>query len=176
MYSSSCFLQLIVLSRSPSPPPLRKHHTYCRPEREINKHTAQRRAISSARAPLGSITAPFTPNNHGPLLPPPFTCFSCILPCATLASGVRRPRSGALCFLWNTQSSTRQQVLGEVPGTRYRRYARLLSFCFCLFAFVLHLRPLRDFFFANYTRTTADQNVTWPTYSTAQTGRSAPHK
>ena len=33
-------------------PPPRKYHTYCRSERDINKHTAQRRAISSAQAPL----------------------------------------------------------------------------------------------------------------------------
>ena len=35
----------------PMPPPPRKYHTYCRSERDINKHTAQRRAISSAQAP-----------------------------------------------------------------------------------------------------------------------------
>ena len=69
----------------------------------------------------------FAPNNHGPLLPTPlFTCFSCILPCASV-------------------------------GRR-------------------HLRPLRDFFFANSTRRTADQNVTSPTYSTTHTRQSAPHK
>ena len=52
--------------------------------------------------------------------------------------------------------------------------------CTRLFAFVvdfvLHLGSLRIFFFANYTRTSADQNVTSPTNSTAQTGQSAPHK
>ena len=50
------------------------------------------------------------------------------------------------------------------------------SFCFFVVGFVLHLGPLRDFYFANYARTAADQNVTSPTYSTAQTGQSAPHK
>ena len=50
------------------------------------------------------------------------------------------------------------------------------SFCFFVVGFILHLGPLRDFFPANYTRTTADQNVTSPTYSTAQTGQSSPHK
>ena len=47
VYSSFCFVQLIVLSRSPCTPP-RKYRTYCRSERDINKLTAQRRAISSA--------------------------------------------------------------------------------------------------------------------------------
>ena len=37
----------------PIPPPLRKYRTYCRSERDINKHTAQCMAISSAQAPLG---------------------------------------------------------------------------------------------------------------------------
>ena len=46
-------------------------------------------------------------------------------------------------------------------------------FCFSVVGFVLHLGPLHDVFLANYTRTTADQNVTSPTYSTAQTGQSA---
>ena len=55
VYSSFCFLQLIVLSRSPCPPPRRKYRTYRRSERDINKHTAQRRAISSAQVPLGII-------------------------------------------------------------------------------------------------------------------------
>ena len=40
--------------------------------------------------------------------------------------------------------------------------------------FVLHLGPLRGFFFANNNRTPADQNVTSPTYSTAQTWQLAP--
>ena len=56
VYSSFCFLQMIVLSRSPCMcPPPRKYRTYyysnCRSERDINKHTAQRRAISSVQAP-----------------------------------------------------------------------------------------------------------------------------
>ena len=50
------------------------------------------------------------------------------------------------------------------------------SFCFFVVGFILHLGPLRDFFFASYTRITADQNVTSPAYSTARTGQSAPHK
>ena len=55
----------------PSPP--RKYRTYCRAERDINKHTAQRRAISSALAPLGVIiNSLFAPNNHGLLLPASF--------------------------------------------------------------------------------------------------------
>ena len=99
VYSYFCSLQLIVLSRSPCPSPPRKYHTYCRSERDINKHTAQRRSISNAQASLGSINSLFAPNNHGPLLPAPFTCFSRILPCASVAGGISRPRSGALCFL-----------------------------------------------------------------------------
>ena len=57
----------------PMCPPPRKYRTYCRSERDINKHIAQRRAISSAQAPLGIIiNSLFAPNNHGPLLPAPF--------------------------------------------------------------------------------------------------------
>ena len=59
----------------------------------------------------------------------------------------------------------------QVPVVRAR--TRLFAF---VVDFVLHLGPLGDFFFANYTRTIADQNVTSPTNSTAQTGQSAPHK
>ena len=39
----------------PMPPTLPKYRTYCRSERDINKHTAQRRANSSAQGPLGVI-------------------------------------------------------------------------------------------------------------------------
>ena len=91
VYSSFCFLQVIVLSRSPCPPPPRKYRTYCRSQRDINKHTARRRAISSAQAPLGIvINSLFAPNDHGPLLPAPFIYMfqllnSCILPCASVA-------------------------------------------------------------------------------------------
>ena len=57
----------------PTRPPPRKYRTYCRSKRDINKHTAQRRAISSAQAPLCIIiNSLFAPNNHGPLLPAPF--------------------------------------------------------------------------------------------------------
>ena len=52
-------------------------------------------------------------------------------------------------------------------------YTRVVAF---VVDFVLHLGLLSGFFIANYTRTTADQNVTSPTYSTSQTGRPAPHK
>ena len=97
LYSSFCYLRLIVLSRSSCPrPPPQINHTYCRSERDINEHTAQRRAISSARAPLGIIinSLVFAPKNHGRLLPVPFTHFSCILPCASVPDGVSR--QGAL--------------------------------------------------------------------------------
>ena len=57
----------------PMRPPPGKYRTYCRSKRDINKHTAQRRAISSAQAPLCIIiNSLFAPNNHGPLLPAPF--------------------------------------------------------------------------------------------------------
>ena len=57
----------------PMCPTPRKYRTYCRSERDINKHTAQRRAISSAQAPLGLIiNSLFAPNIHGPLFPAPF--------------------------------------------------------------------------------------------------------
>ena len=125
VYSSFCFLQLSVLSRSPcSPPHPRQYHTYCRSERDINEHTAQRRAITSAQASLGIINSlAFARNNHGPLLPAPCTCFSCMLPCWSEVGGVSSPRSGALCFLQNHKEY--HQVLGvfffsEVPATRYR--------------------------------------------------------
>ena len=164
----------------PMCPPPRKYRTYCRSERFINKHTAQRRAISSAQAPLGIIiNSLFAPNNHGPLLPAPFIYMlqllnSCILPSTSVAGGV-------------SSLAEQRPVLSLKPhrvppgigrSTRYqvplvRACTRL---CFFVVGFVLHLGPLRDFFFANYTRTTADQNVTSPAYSTAQTRQSAPHK
>ena len=78
--------------------PPRKLHPYCRSERDTaNKHTVQHKAICSAQVALGIIKSLFAPN-HGPLLSAPFTCFSCILPCASVAGGVSRPRSGALVF------------------------------------------------------------------------------
>ena len=177
MYVLSTRILLSSVDRPLSVPmsPLpRKYHTYCRSERDINKHTAQRRAMNSARAPSGmTINSLFAPNNHGPLLPAPLACFSCILPCASVAGGVNSPRSGALCFLLEPhrvppgiRRSTRYQVLVV------RVCTRLFAF---VVDFVLHLGLLREFFFANYTRTTADQNVKSPPYSTAQTGQSAPH-
>ena len=45
VYSSFCFLQLIVRSRFPCPPPC-KLHMYWRSERDINKHTAHRRQLA----------------------------------------------------------------------------------------------------------------------------------
>ena len=55
--------------------------------------TAQHRAINSAQAARGIVNSIFAPN-HGTLLSAPLTCFSCILPCASVAGGVSRPRSG----------------------------------------------------------------------------------
>ena len=84
------------------PPPPRKYQTYyCRSERDINKHPAQRRAISAAQAPIDIITSLFAPSNHGLLVPAPSTCFSCILPCANVAGGVPVVRvcTGRYAFL-----------------------------------------------------------------------------
>ena len=75
VYSSFCFLKLIVISRSPCPPPC-KLHPYCRSERDIaNKHTAsaQHRATSSAQAAALGIINKLVAPNHGPLLSVPFT-------------------------------------------------------------------------------------------------------
>ena len=66
------------------------------------------------------------------------------------------------------------------PGIRRSTRYQVGRACTRLFAlvvdFVLRLGSLRNFFFANYARTSADQNVPSPTNSTAQTGQSAPHK
>ena len=65
------------LSVPMSPPPHPQIAPIYRSERDINKHTAQRRAISSARAPVGIIiNSLFASDNHGPLLPAPFTYVS----------------------------------------------------------------------------------------------------
>ena len=50
-----CFLQLRLSSLGPHVSPSPQHHKYCRSERNINKRTAQHRAISSAQAPQLSI-------------------------------------------------------------------------------------------------------------------------
>ena len=98
VYSYFCFF----FSRSLSVPlflPPRKLHQHCRSERDTaNKHTAQHRAISSAQTALGITNSLFAPN-RGPLLSAPFTCFSCIPPCASVAGGVSRPRGGALVYI-----------------------------------------------------------------------------
>ena len=129
--SSFCFLQLIVLSRSPRPPPPRKYHTYCRSERDIaNKHTARRRAVSSAPAPLGVINSVFAPNHRGPISAPLFQLHSSLRE----RSGRRQPltppaeRSPVLS-LGHTEY---QQVLGEVPGGRCR-----YSLCVCVLVCLL---------------------------------------
>ena len=77
------------------PPPPRHLHPYCQSERDIaSKHTAQHRVTSSAQVALGFIKSLVAPN-HGPLISASFT-FCCTLPCASVAGGVSRPRSGAL--------------------------------------------------------------------------------
>ena len=138
-------------------PPPPKYRTYCRSERDINKHTAQRRAISSAQAPLGIIiNSLFAPNNHGPLLPAPFMSVfrllnSCSLPCASVAGGVSSLAEQSPVLSFEPQSTTRYWAKYQVPGTVGR--CVYSSFCFFVVGLVLHLFPLRDFFFANNTRT-----------------------
>ena len=124
VYSSFSFFSCDCPLSIPMFPRPRKYHRYCRSERGINKHTAQRRAISSAQAPQLSIRT-------------------------------KRSRASPSCpfiYMFQLHSSLRER-----SGRRH----------FC---------PLRDFFFANFTRSTADQNVKSPTNSTAQAGQSAPHK
>ena len=65
----------------------------------------------------------------------------------------------------------RRSTRYQVPVVRGR--TRLFAF---VVDFVLHLGSLRNFFFAKYTRSSADQNVTPPPNSTAQTGQPAPRK
>ena len=102
------FLKLISLG--PHVFPLRKLHPYCRSERHaVSKHTAQRRATSSAQAALGIINSLFAPN-HGPLLSASITCFSCILPCASVTGGVSRPRSGAPVDTYRNSSRNHNSV------------------------------------------------------------------
>ena len=113
------FFHLIVLSPSPCPPPTRRQYfTYFRSERDIKKHAAQRRAISSAQASLGIIVnSLFAPNNHGPLLPAPYTCFSCILPSASVAGGVSARGAEPYALFRTTQNTTRYEAKYQVPGT-----------------------------------------------------------
>ena len=75
--------------------------------------TAQHRAICSAQAALGNIKSLFAPN-YGPLLFALFTCFSCILRCASVAGGVSRP--GAEPLYINTWSLAIRIVRTYVPG------------------------------------------------------------
>ena len=56
--------------------------------------TAQHRASSTAQVVLANIESLIAPN-HGPFLSATIA-FSCILPCASVAGGVSRPRSGVL--------------------------------------------------------------------------------
>ena len=176
MYSSFCFLQLIVLFRSPCPPPTPPPANITRTavQNVTSTSTAQRRANSSAQAPLGIINSLFAPSNHGPLLPAPFICFS-LHSSLREHCGRRQPlakRSPMLSLeLHRVPPGIRRSTRYQVPVVRV--CTRLFAF---IVDFVLHLGPLRDFSFANYTRTTADPNVKSPTYSTAQTGQSAPHK
>ena len=92
---------LIVLSRSLIPPPP-ANSTRTADQNVTSsistQHSAQHRAPinSSAQATLGIINSLVAPN-HGPLLSAPFTCFSCILPCASEAGGVQPPAEPSPC-------------------------------------------------------------------------------
>ena len=153
------------------PPPPRKYHTYCHSERDINKHPAQRRTIISwhyhfavrTKYSRASSSCPhYILQLHSPLRE---------------RCGRRQPPAERSPVLPLEQTEY-HQAAGIRPSTRYQ--VPVVRVCTGLFAFVvdfvLHLGPLRVFPFANYTRTTVDQNVTSPTYSAARTGQSAPHK
>ena len=109
-------------------------------------------------------------------LPHLCTCSSSLHSSLRERSGRRQQPSEAepCAFFRTTQSTTRYWAKYQVPGTVGT--CVYSSFCSFVVGFVLHPGPLRDFFLENYTRATADQTVTLPTYSTAQTGQSAPHK
>ena len=128
----------------------------------MNKHTAQRRAISSAQAPLGIIiNSIFAPKTRGPLLPVPSLHMFQLHSSVRERSGRRQPpaeRSPAV-FLepHRVPQDIRRSTRYQVPVVR--ACIRLFAF---VVDFVLHLGSLRNFFFANYTRTSADQIVTSP--------------
>ena len=94
-------------------------------------------------------------------LPHVFTVsVSCIVSFASVAGGVSSlaERSPVLSF-------ESHRVPPGTVGT-----CVCSSFCFFVVGFVLHLGTLRDFFFANYTRITADQNVSSLTYAQHRQG------
>ena len=93
------FLHAFDLSRLPVVSP-RKLPPYCRSERNTGNKSTQHSWAQQSNllwAALGIIKSLFAPN-HGSLLSAPFTCFwlHSSLPCASVAGGVSRPRSGAL--------------------------------------------------------------------------------
>ena len=79
------FLQLISLGHHFFP-----HANYTTADQNVTPLTSTQRStgqFSSAQTSLGIINSLFAPN-YGPLLSAPFTCFNCILPCASVAGGV----------------------------------------------------------------------------------------
>ena len=74
-------------------------------------------------------------------------------------------RSRVRCSL--KKNTEYHQVLGEVPGTRYRWFVCVLVFLLFSRWFCSPSRSSSRFFLRKLHHTTADQNVTWPTYSTA---------
>ena len=97
------FLHLVILSRSSFY--FRKMYPCCRSERGIaNKHAAQYRPISSPQVALGIIKSLVAPN-HGLLISAPFTRRR-VLPRASVAGGVSRPRSGVLWSLGDIRDTS----------------------------------------------------------------------
>ena len=92
---SSCFLPHANYTRTAdqnvTPPTITLHSAG---QLALHKQLLALSIAVSAHAALGIINSLFAPN-HGPLLSAPFTCFSCILPCANVAGGASRPRSGS---------------------------------------------------------------------------------
>ena len=109
----------------------RKSHRYCRSELYMaSKHAAQHRVISSALALdiIKSLVAP----NHGHIIPAPFT-LCCILPGASVAGGVRRPRSGALVRTTMVTAHAKKRLPQKVAGV----FAYILQH----YAFVPEISP-----------------------------------
>ena len=79
----------------PHPPPANYTRTA---DQNVSSPSTQHSTTSSAQAALGIVNALVAPK-HGLLLSALFTCFSCMLPSASEAGGVNRPRSGALVEL-----------------------------------------------------------------------------
>ena len=168
-----CFLQLIVLSvpMLPPPPPQIARAVVQNVTSTSTQHSAGQLAPHRHLLALLSIRYSHQIIAGLVFLPPLHMFHSSVRE----RSGRRQPpveRSPVL-FLepHRVPPGIRRSTRYQVPVVRV--CTRLFAF---VVDFVLHLGSLRNFFFANYTRTSADQNATSPTNSTAQAGQSAPHK